>query len=245
MSAPSRAPELVLVDFDDTLVSTAPRFDAARRELFALLRACGHDEDHVRAFHHDVIDPPMRARYGFGPRRLAHAFRATYEELCRERGVAPDPALVQRCEQLGRSVLGAPPEVTGALAALRRLAARLPTALYTQAGDPEYQLECVRAAGVLEVLPPARVHICAHKTADAFAAVLAHFEVRDPARAWMIGNSIRSDVNPALELGANAILVEIEEPWSYDVVEPLRDDFVRVSSFAAAADLLLDRFAGS
>lgn len=238
MSAASE-PVLVLVDFDDTLVSTAPRFDAARRELFALLQQCGHDEQDARAFHHDVIDPPMRARYGFGPRRLAHAFRATYEELCRQRGVLIDDALVRRCEELGRSVLGTPPPITGALAALRRLAARLPTVLYTQAGDPAYQLEVVRAAGVLDVLAVERVHISAHKTAAAFREVLDRFGVADPAGAWMIGNSIRSDINPALEIGANAILVEIDEPWSYDVVEPLRPDFPRVPSFPAAVELLL------
>lgn len=237
--------ELVLVDFDDTLVATAPRFEAARRQLFELLRGCGHDEGLVRTLHHEIIDPPMRARYGFGPRRLAHAFRATYEALCVQQGVAPDAALARQCEELGRSVLGAPPAVDGALAALARLAAQLPTALYTQAGDPEYQLSCVRAAGVLEVLAPERVHICAHKTGAAFAAVLDRFEVRDPGSAWMIGNSIRSDINPALQIGANAILVEIDEPWSYDVVDPLRDGFARVPSFAAAVDLLLAPGSGS
>lgn len=231
--------ELVLVDFDDTLVATAPRFEAARRRLFERLRECGHEERLVRTLHHEIIDPPMRARYGFGPRRLAHAFRATYEALCAQRGEAPDAALARECEELGRSVLGAPPAVDGALEALARLAAQLPTALYTQAGDPDYQLECVRAAGVLEVLTPERVHICAHKTTEAFALVLDRFRVRDPGAVWMIGNSIRSDVNPALELGANAILVEIEDPWTYDVVEPVRNGFVRVSSFAAAVDLLL------
>jgi putative hydrolase of the HAD superfamily len=233
--------ELVLVDFDDTLVATAPRFEAARRELFALLGERGHDEALVRTLHHEIIDPPMRARYGFGPRRLAHAFRATYEALCAQHGVAPDAALARRCEELGRSVLGAPPAVDGALEALARLAAHLPTALYTQAGDAEYQLDCVRAAGVLEVLTPERVHICAHKTTDAFAEVLRVFGVQDPMRAWMIGNSIRSDINPALELGANAILVEIDEPWSYDVVEPVGNGFARVPSFAAAVNLLLAR----
>jgi putative hydrolase of the HAD superfamily len=231
--------ELVLVDFDDTLVATAPRFEAARRQLFELLHEYGHDRELAHTLHHEIIDPPMRARYGFGPRRLAHAFRATYETLCAERGDAVDAEVAARCEELGRSVVGAPPLVDGAIAALARLADHYPTVLYTQSGDPDYQLECVRAAGVLDVLTPARVHICAHKTSDAFAAVLQRFGVQDPATAWMIGNSIRSDINPALDIGARAILVEVENPWTYDVVEPLSNDFVRVASFAAAVELLL------
>ena len=92
---------------------------------------------------------------------------------------------------------------------------------------------------VLELLTEDRIHVCAHKTAEAFARALAHFGVADPARAWMVGNSIRHDINPALEIGAHAILVEVDEPWAFDVVAPLHDGFLRVPSFTAAVELLL------
>lgn len=235
----SRTIELVLVDFDDTLVATAPRFEAARDELFRILAAEGFAEETARALHHDIIDPPMRARFGFGPRRLPHSFRETYEQLCAGAGRTPDPALAARLEALAEGVLGTPPAIDGALRALERLAARLPTAVYTQSGDTEYQLECVRGAGVSGIVPHERIHVCAHKTADAFREALRLFGVTDPARAWMIGNSIRSDINPALEAGAHAILVEVENPWVYDVVDPIHPDFPRVASFADAVDLLL------
>ena len=230
--------ELVLVDFDDTLVATAPRFEAARDELFRILAEQGFEEAAARALHHDVIDPVMRARFGFGPRRLGPSFRETYERLCARAGRAPDTALSRRLEALGAGVLGTPPAIEGALHALDRLAQRFPTVIYTQSGDTEYQLECVHGAGVTGIIPHERVHVCAHKTADAFRAALRHFGVSDPANAWMIGNSIRSDINPALEAGAHAILVEVENPWVYDVVDPLHDDFPRVPSFADAVDLL-------
>lgn len=237
--------ELVLVDFDDTLVATAPRFERARTELFDILGGHGFDPDHARALHHDEIDPVMRVQYGFGPRRLGHAFRHTYERLCADAGRAPEPATLERLEALGNSVLGTPPLVEGALDALGRLARRVPTVLYTQSGDPEYQRSCVQGAGVIEVLGPERVHVCAHKTADAFREVLRQLGIADPARACMVGNSIRSDINPALEVGAQAILVEVENPWVYDVVEPIRNGFPRVPSFAAAVDLLLGQLDAS
>jgi len=231
--------ELVLVDFDDTLVATAPRFERARDELFRLLRREGFEEAAARALHHDIIDPEMRKQYGLGPQRLAHAFRETYVRLCGQAGRQPDPQQLERCAALGRTVEGTPPAIDGALEALRRLAERLPTALYTQAGNARYQLECVRGAGVLDLLPVEKVHVCATKTAAAFARALAHFGVTDPARAWMVGNSIRSDINPALESGAHAILIEVENQWVYDVVEPIGNGFPRVPTFAAAVDLLL------
>lgn len=231
--------QLVLVDFDDTLVDTAPRFQNARRALFGLLEKLGFDPEHARRLHHDVIDPVMLDRYGLGPQRLQHSFRATYEELCAAAGlpVLPDP--VRQCEELGLNVAGPPPVLDGALDALRRLGARHHTAVYTQAGNVEYQLECVRACGVLDIVTAERVHICARKTVDAFRATMNSFGVSDPATVWMIGNSMRADINPALEAGANAILVDVQDPWEFDLVDPISHDFLRAPSFAAAANYLL------
>jgi putative hydrolase of the HAD superfamily len=229
---------LVLVDFDDTLVDTAPRFQKARRSLFGLMLSLGVDEEHVRRVHHEHIDPVMLDRHGLGPGRLPHSFRATYEHLCAELGVAVSAELADRCAELGRSVVGPPPLLEGALEALQRLSARFPTAVFTQASDREYQLSCVAATGVDTVVGQ-RVVVCERKTADAFRLVLDEFQVEDPSTAWMVGNSIRSDVNPALEIGARAILVEVDDPWEFDLVEPVSPDYVRVRNFRDAVDYLI------
>lgn len=231
---------LVLVDFDDTLVDTAPRFQNARRTLFATLLRAGFDEASIRRVHHDEVDPAMIKRYGLGPFRLEPSFRETYLRLCAEARINPDPVLADECAALGHAVAGTPPPIEGALDALRRLADTLPTAIYTQSGHPDYQLACIRESGVLDVLPEDRVRICRHKTAEEYRATLAHFGVREPAAAWMVGNSMRSDVNPALANGSPAILVEIEDPWIFDLVEPVAETFIRVRSFVHAVGYLLD-----
>ena len=68
---------------------------------------------------------------------------------------------------------------------------------------------------------------------------LEQLGVSQASHSWMIGNSIRSDVNPALEIGANAILIEIEDPWHHDEVAPIRSGFPIVRSLSEAARLLL------
>ena len=231
--------DLVLVDFDDTLVTTAPRFSGARRELFDLLAGAGFDRALVDRVHHHEVDPVMRERHGLGPQRMGAAFRETYRALCERTGRDASPELLRECARLGDAVAGTPPAIEGAMAALRRLAAALPTVVYTQSGDEAYQLGCLREAGALAAVGEARVRVVPLKTADALRATLADFDVPDPARACMIGNSIRSDINPALEIGARAILVEVDEPWQHDVVEPLRDGFHRVRRFSDAVGLIL------
>ena len=231
--------DLVLVDFDDTLVTTAPRFSAARRQLFDLLAGAGFDPADIDHVHHHEVDPVMRERHGFGPQRMGAAFRETYAALCRRAGREPGAALLRECERLGGAVAGTPPGIEGAMDALRRLARALPTVVYTQSGDEAYQRACLREAGALEAVGEARVAVVPVKTADALRRTLETFDVRDPARSCMVGNSIRSDVNPALEIGARAILVEIDEPWHHDVVEPIHNGFHRVPRFVDAVELLL------
>lgn len=230
---------LVLVDFDDTLVDTAPRFQNARRALFDLLAAQGFDSELARRIHHDEVDREMLERYGLGPFRLEPAFRETYLRLCALEGRTPDPAIIAECVALARDVVGPPPCYDGAIEALERLAAHVDTVIYTQAGDPDYQFDCIRQSGVLDVVPPERVRICRRKTVEEFRATLAHFGVEDARAACMVGNSIRSDINPALSAGAKAILVEIDDPWVFDLVEPVSDDFVRVRRFPEAVDLIV------
>lgn len=235
----SAEPALVLVDYDDTLVDTAPRFQRARRALFARLVSAGFEEALVQRVHHDEVDAEMRQRYGLGPFRLEPSFRETYLRLCAYARSTPDPVVADECASLGHAVAGTPPLLEGALAALERLAATLPTAIYTQSGHPDYQLGCVRESGVLDIVPLERVRICRQKGAEEFRAALDHFGVADPAAACMVGNSLRSDINPALANGAGAILVEVEDPWEFDFAEPISDAFIRVRSFRHAVDHLL------
>jgi putative hydrolase of the HAD superfamily len=231
--------EIVLVDFDDTLVDTGPRFQGARRGLLTLLEEAGFTAAAAHDMLYKQVDPGMRAQYGLGPRRMEPAFVETYRRLCREHGVPEDAAVLEQSARLGRGCYGPPPAFDGALDSLRRLAAAHPTVVYTQSGDVEYQLENVRGAGIIDIVTEDRVRICDTKDATMFRATIESYGVGDPATAWMTGNSMRSDINPALEAGANAILVEANDPWEHDLVEPYSPRFHRVPTFTDAVDLLV------
>src|SRR5690606_29845862 len=130
------------------------------------------------------VDPVMIGRYGLGPARIEPAFRETYLALCARARREPDVAMADALAALADGVADPPPPLDGAIQALARLAERWPTALYTQAGEPEHQRRCIRARGVLDVPPESRVHICERKTPAAYRATLERFGVREAARSW-------------------------------------------------------------
>lgn len=231
---------LVLVDFDDTLVETAPAFHGARRALFRRLEEEGFPEEDVRRVHFDEVDPELLKAHGMGPFRMAPSFRETYLRLCKARGRGADPAVADACEAFGRDFLGTPRVMDGSLEALQALAAVFPTVVFSQAAQEEYQMGRIRDAGVLGILREDQVRITERKTPESFRDALLHFGIQDPSTAVMIGNSLRSDINPALSVGSEAILVEPYEMWHYDVVPPFSEDFLRFQTFPEAAAHLLN-----
>jgi putative hydrolase of the HAD superfamily len=231
---------LVLVDFDDTLVETAPAFQKAREALFQRLEVEGFPRDQAHGVHHKEVDPELLALHGMGPFRMEPSFRETYLRLCQHHGREPVAEVVEACGALGRDFLGKPRVMEGSLEALDRLSRDFPTAVFSQSAQKDYQMGRIREAGVAQVVGQERILVTERKTPESFLAVLRHFQIQSPGEAIMVGNSIRSDINPALASGAGAILVEPYEMWEYDNVEPVSLGFSRFGSFPEAVAFLLD-----
>jgi putative hydrolase of the HAD superfamily len=66
------------------------------------------------------------------------------------------------------------------------------------------------------------VHIVPEKDAEVIRGLLAHYGL-EPEQTWMVGNSPRSDINPALEAGVGAIYVPHPNTWKLEheeIAEP-------------------------
>jgi len=72
------------------------------------------------------------------------------------------------------------------------------------------------------------------KDADAYRSLVTERGMQ-PVRAWMIGNSPKSDVNPALDAGLNAVFVPHARTWVLEK-EEIRE--------APGRLLVLERFTG-
>jgi putative hydrolase of the HAD superfamily len=133
---------------------------------------------------------------------------------------------------LAERILEQPIEVIdGVEETLDYLSDRHDLTLFTK-GNPDEQLMKVDRSE----LGPYFAHTAVVKEKDAAAYSRLATE-RGLARdsTWMIGNSPKSDINPALEAGLNAVLVPHSHTWvleHQDLRESGKGSFLRVERFA-------------
>lgn len=132
--------------------------------------------------------------------------------LCRERGETPRSSILSQVRRIGRDVFRTKPKLNaGAARALEQLSARFKLVLFT-AGDEKVQWKKIRSLGLEHRF--GRVRIVPVKTAVEFRNLLAQENAR-PEDAIMIGNSLRSDILPAQEVGITTILF-LARTWRYE-----------------------------
>jgi putative hydrolase of the HAD superfamily len=88
------------------------------------------------------------------------------------------------------------------------------------------------------------VHVVTEKGPEVLEEILDHHDL-DPERTWMVGNSPRSDINPALTVGIGAVYIPYSVPWSYEetaIAQP--DRVITLDSFAGLAPILLESETG-
>ena len=140
-------------------------------------------------------------------------------------------------EALGRRILDQEieliPHVESTLATLAR---RHTLTMFTK-GNPEEQRLKVQRSG-LEYLVH-HVEIVPEKNIAGYLKLLGHLGV-EPERAWMIGNSPKSDINPALTVGMNAVFIPHDHTWrlEHEEVGPGVSRLLRLERFVE----LLDHF---
>jgi putative hydrolase of the HAD superfamily len=206
------AVDLICLDADDTLWHNMRHFDAAERALIRALEplvAC----ELTRARMQEISARNLSI-YGYGAKSFTLSVLETATELC---GDALPAAAVREILAVGRSLLTHPVELLPAVATtLGQLALRARLVLVTK-GDLLHQETKLAASGIGDRFHG--VEIVSEKSAAAFRRLFRRYGAA-PDRCVMAGDSIRSDILPALETGAWAAYVPHEIVWFHERAEP-------------------------
>ena len=241
----------ILFDLDDTLIHCNRFFNEARTEF---LDAMGHyfrnhplDRRMVDETQHH-IDTTGIEQHGLGKHRFPESLIATYRLMCDKFGKAVDPGEEEELLAIGYGVYTKPIEMYPHAHETLELLSRAGHELYLYTGgDSEIQTNKVLNAGMADIFPEHRRFISEHKNRSVLAEILQRNNLLHE-HTWMIGNSARNDIRPALEEGIHAIHLPDQGGWKFDHADlnvPLRGRFVTLETIKRVPDVIhghLDEF---
>ncbi|MGA2182583.1 MAG: HAD family hydrolase [Bryobacteraceae bacterium] len=196
----------LLIDADDTLWENNIYFERAFADFCDFLDHSTLSAAQVRATL-DQIELANARVHGYGSLNFGRNLRQCYEHLA-ERNVREED--LNTVTRFAERILEAPMEVIDGVArTLEYLAARHHLTLFTK-GHPEEQKLKIDRSGLGRWF--GHTAIVKEKDAPSYRRLVEERGL-NPAHTWMIGNSPKSDINPALETGLNAVLVPHEHTW--------------------------------
>jgi putative hydrolase of the HAD superfamily len=202
---------LVVFDGDDTLWLVEHLYDEARNDARRIVTSAGLDGVRWEELERQ-IDVENVARYGVSAARFPTSCVQAYEAACAENGIDPDRGISDAVRRAAQAVFERPaPVVPSATAVLTALQGSARLALLTK-GEPWVQKRRIADSGLEPFFE--QVVVCDSKGPDEFAMVLTQCG-GDPAASWSVGNSIASDINPALSIGMSAIWIDAHV-WEHE-----------------------------
>jgi putative hydrolase of the HAD superfamily len=198
--------QYLIIDADDTLWENNIHFERAFEAFVNFLDHSSMSPAEVRAVL-DEIETANARVHGYGSASFGQNLRQCYAHVAERKVSEADLRTVM---SFAARILEAPLEVIeGVPETLEYLASRHDLTLFTK-GHPEEQKLKIDRSGLGVFF--AHTAIVKEKDAAAYRRLVAEREMQ-PDAAWMVGNSPKSDVNPALEAGLNAVFVPHPYTW--------------------------------
>ncbi len=225
--------QTLVFDADDTLWENNVLFERVIADFMEWLAHPTLDHSATRTMFND-IEAANTVTHGYGSRvflrSLGECFARLQErpatEAERREIDALAVALVEHRVEL----------VPGVASTLAELGTRHELLLLTKGAADEQQNK-VHVSGLGHHFRS--IHIVAEKNVETYRRLVRNESLR-PSETWMIGNSPKSDINPARAAGLNAVLVPNDNTWilEHDDVDPDDAGVLRLERFAE----LLDHF---
>jgi putative hydrolase of the HAD superfamily len=199
----------LIVDADDTLWENNIYFERAFDEFVEYLDHSTLSPPEIRQVL-DEIELANAKIHGYGSLNFGRNLRQCYQHLA-ERDVREED--LRTVMSFAERILECPMQViSGVAETLEYLAPRHDLTLFTK-GHPEEQKLKIDRSGLGIYFGHSA--IVKEKDVAAYRTLVGERGI-DPQLAWMAGNSAKSDINPALEAGLNAVFIPHSHTWGLE-----------------------------
>jgi len=208
--------EIIGFDADDTLWHTETLYSQAKDQFQQLLAPHANPEQARQRL--DEIEEWNVRHYGYGIKSFALSMVEAALEIS---GGQIEGLRLSRILDIVKDMLNAEVKPLGAVEpTLAELAQQYPLMLITK-GDFFEQQRKIERSGLAKYFR--YIEIVVDKTAETYRGVLAKYHL-EPLRFLMVGNSLRSDILPVLEIGGQAVYIPYASTWAHEQVdEPVHE----------------------
>jgi putative hydrolase of the HAD superfamily len=198
--------QTLLIDADDTLWENNIYFERAIARFISFLNHHHYSPERVREILNDVERENI-VTHGYGLHSFAHALVACFEKLSAD---PVSPEMHATIQSFAHAIADHPVEMLPNVPeTLQHLSSRHHLILMTKGAFAE-QSGKVERSGLKDYF--AAVEIVAEKDEAVYRSMVAKYGLSNDT-TWMIGNSPKSDINPALAAGLNAVFVPHGDTW--------------------------------
>lgn len=224
---------VLLVDGDDTLWYTQPMYTEALEDYFWLMEQLGFRRKMAEQYQLSINLDFVRDN-GFQVNYFGQTFVDAYDKMARFLNRETHDLIRHTLKTLGDTVYTRIPQKMEYADDFLDIAGCYYDLILYTAGNEETQLRKARANGLLDYFKLAWV--VGDKTPEVLGAYIDAFEV-DRASVTVIGNSLKSDINPAIACSVRAI--HFDNPtWTFDQTELADPNVPRVKSLMEAIAFL-------
>jgi len=202
----------LLIDADDTLWENNIFFEKTVDHFISQLEHLGYTREYIRHILNETERRNIR-QHGYGVRSFRRSLEETYLKLA---GNSARRELVQEIERMSGELEATPPLILdGVPETLAYLSKHHRLILLTK-GEPAEQAAKVERSGLQPYFDA--IEIVLEKEPGTYDRMVEQFKIVK-THGWMVGNSPRSDINPALQAGLNAVFIPHSATWELEKTE--------------------------
>ncbi|CAM2782114.1 HAD family hydrolase [Paenibacillus sediminis] len=211
----------LIFDLDDTLIYCNKYFDEVLHQFFDLVHQWFMPYNvSIEEIKQKQIEIDIQGVHhlGFASHHFPQSLVDTYRYFSLLHGRIVDPREEAKLTELGMSVYDAEFEpYPGMVETLDQLHHEGHFLILYTGGETTVQQRKIDRLKLSNYFDD-RIFIHKHKNIDALQSIIQKHKLKHDD-TWMIGNSLRTDIAPALTAGINAIYLQQPNEWQYNIVE--------------------------
>lgn len=223
--------QIIAFDADDTLWDNEPLFQNAEKELCNLLSEYGNHEQISTALF--SVEMQNMECYGYGAKAFTLSLIETAIKVSQGKVSA---VTIEKIIGLGKYLLNMPISLLDGVEETLDQLSKTHKLVVATKGDLLDQQRKLKRSGIEKYFD--HVEIMADKTEKEYRNLASSLNA-SPAHIMMIGNSLKSDIYPALAVGMYATYIPYHTMWKHELVEEnaANERFHKVESFKLLTEL--------